>query len=426
MQASLPYPRQSISHSLGLFFNRAAFAFLLAVTAFAPVAVGGVEPWALLGVRLLVTVGAGCWLFSACLRGSLTLPPRPILFTLLAYLTVVMLSTLFSSYTFGSVQVALNIFIYATAFLLSTALLSSARRRRAFVGVITATALVMGSYGVLQFLGYGWTPTLSPKRVSSFYYNSNHYSGYLALLTPLSVALLVYTQRAALKGLYALLSALLLFNLALTFSWGLLAVSVTVVGLLTLWAVRSGRVWRSILATVSALLIGFAGLAALVSLTPQLYSETLTTRTAEFFNTWVVRSFTARVAIGEATFQIIQDHFVLGVGPGNFIYAFTEHRTPQVTNDANLTLHKFVNYSHNDYTQVASETGLMGLLGFLSFWFVALRRAKLARGVAHGFTAGLVALLLHGLSDGNLTVIPANVCLAFLFVGFVHAAPAFD
>ncbi len=429
MQLSTAYPRQSISQPLSLFFNRAAFALLLLVTAFAPIAVGGVDPWSLLGIRLLVIVGATLWLLSACLQGALALPPRPILFALLAYLTIVTLSTLLSAYTFGSLQTTLNIFVYAAAFLLSCGLLGSQKRRRVFVGVVVATAFVMGVYGALQFFGYQWTPMLTPRRVSSFYYNSNHYSGYLALLVPFSVALLIYTKHIALKLLYALLTALLLFNLALTFSWGLLAVSLTVFGLLTFWAVQSGKVWRFVLATAAASLLGLAGLGALLSFTPQLSDESLTTRTTEFFDVWVTRSFMQRVKIGEAAFKIIRENPMIGVGPGNFIYAFTEHRAPQATDDVSQTLHKFVNYSHNDYTQVASETGLVALVAFLSFWFLVLFTASdkhRRTGLRYGLTAAIVALMLHGISDGNMTVIPANVLLVFTFAGALYSLPISD
>ena len=409
--------------SLSLLLNRVALAFLLLVTAFAPLALGGVEPWALLGIRLLVTGGVVFWLLSICLHGPLVLPPPALLLALLAYLAVVALSTTLSAYGYASVQAAFNIFVYSLAFLLACALLTTHKRKRIFIGITVVTAFVMGVYGLLQFLGYWWTPMLTPRRVSSFYYNSNHYSGYLALLVPLTVALFVYAQRVSLRLLYALLTALLLFNLALTFSWGLLAVSISVFGLLIVWAAQTGRVWHFVAATAAALLLGLAGLGALLSLTPQLSADGLTTRTTEFFDVWVERSFWARVAIGEATFHIIQDHPVTGVGPGNFIYAFTEYRTPRVTDEANRVLHKFVNYSHNDYTQVASETGLLGLLGFLGFWLL-VTLAKRPEGAAYGFVAGLVALLLHGVTDGNLTVIPANVLLAYLFAGALHSAPA--
>ncbi len=401
--------------SLSLLFNRVALAFLLLVTAFAPLALGGVEPWALLGIRLFVTGGVVAWLLSVCLHGPLVLPPPAVLLALLAYLAAVALSTALSAYGYASAQAAFNIFVYSLAFLLACALLTTHKRKRIFTGVIVVTAFVMGVYGLLQFLGYQWTPMLTPRRVSSFYYNSNHYSGYLALLVPLTVALFIYTQRVSLRLLYALLSALLLFNLALTFSWGLLAVSISVFGLLIVWAAQTGRVWRFVAATAAALLLGLVGLGALLSLTPQLSADGLTTRTTEFFDVWVKFSFLARVAIGEATLEVIRDHPMTGVGPGNFIYAFTEYRTPQVTEGANRILHKFVNYSHNDYTQVASETGLLGLLGFLSFWLLVLKRRP--KGAFFGFVAGLVALLLHGVTDGNLTVIPANVLLAYLFAG---------
>ena len=415
-------PMQSRLEPLSLLLDRAALASLLLVTVFAPVAMGGVVPWALLGIRLLVVGGVTLWLLSACLRGSLALPPPPILLALLAYLAAVIISTLLSPYTFGSVQTALNIFVYSSAFLLSCGLLTTRKRKHLFIGTLVVTAFVMSVYGVLQFLGYQWTPMLSPVRISSFYYNSNHYSGYLALLVPLVMFLCIYVQRVFLKISYGLLAALLLFNLALTFSWGLLAVSLTVFGLLVHWAVQSGQVRRFALATTVACLLGIAGLGALVGLTPQLSNDTLQTRTSEFFDVWVRYSVLSRVAIGEGTLKVIQDHPTVGVGPGNFIYAFTEHRAAEVTdeNDPNKTLHKFVNYSHNDYTQVASETGFLGLAGFLSFWLLVIR-GGVSGGISCGLVAGLVALLLHGATDGNLTVIPANVLLAYLFAGALHS-----
>jgi hypothetical protein len=39
-----------------------------------------------------------------------------------------------------------------------------------------------------------------------------------------------------------------------------------------------------------------------------------------------------------------------------------------------------------------------------------------------GVQAGLIALLLHGLSDGNLTYVPANALLAYLLTGVLVGA----
>ena len=86
----------------------------------------------------------------------------------------------------------------------------------------------------------------------------------------------------------------------------------------------------------------------------------------------------------------------------------------------------FYDYAHNDYLQLAAETGVIGLLCIgtlvgLCLWsgFRALctRRDPLMRGVAFGSLMGILALLAHSTVDFNLQI-PANTCTFVILLAF--------
>ena len=130
---------------------------------------------------------------------------------------------------------------------------------------------------------------------------------------------------------------------------------------------------------------------------------------------------------------LILDHPILGTGPGTFIYAFTRYRPPQRTN--------FWNYAHNDYLQIASEIGLIGLTFFLIFVIISLAKGlnyirntltsrpndattqrrndalTHPRIITLGCWTGILAALLHSTLDGNLSVVPANALHFYALLG---------
>ena len=60
--------------------------------------------------------------------------------------------------------------------------------------------------------------------------------------------------------------------------------------------------------------------------------------------------------------QMIMDHPVTGVGPGLWQKTYREHyKLKQETQD--------LGHSHNNLLQIASESGILGLIGFLEFSF---------------------------------------------------------
>ena len=150
--------------------------------------------------------------------------------------------------------------------------------------------------------------------------------------------------------------------------------------------------------------------------TSQLPQSTWTarySRMAEIAN----RSLFFRLFVYGKIIPLVLDHPLLGTGPGTFIYAFTPYRPP------NLSL--LWNYAHNDYLQIASEMGFIGLGAFLFLVITALTKGFKAlkstsnfnRAIILGASAGILSILVHGFFDGNLTMIPANILYFYVLIG---------
>ena len=85
-------------------------------------------------------------------------------------------------------------------------------------------------------------------------------------------------------------------------------------------------------------------------------------RFESIFNISTDGSNLGRIYVWEADKQMIMDHPVTGVGPGLWQKTYREHyKLKQETQD--------LGHSHNNLLQIASESGILGLIGFLGFSF---------------------------------------------------------
>ena len=186
--------------------------------------------------RSLITFSLTLTFISVSLKGYLHLPNRQIAIPLLIYLSLVISSIFISSYTFGSIQTALNICLWCSGFFIVVHLCTSQKRRLLLIYSIHTLALAMAAYGISQALGYYPSYLSLRGGIESFYFQSNHYAGFLEVVTPISLASALYQKRPPLKILFWFLTALLLTNLVLTNSrGGQLATGCACLGLLIFW-----------------------------------------------------------------------------------------------------------------------------------------------------------------------------------------------
>jgi O-antigen ligase len=108
---------------------------------------------------------------------------------------------------------------------------------------------------------------------------------------------------------------------------------------------------------------------------------------------------TNRTHIWNVSLEVIKNHPLFGAGLGAFPQAYTAFDT--------LNGMERVEQAHNDYLQILTDTGIIGLIigAFFVFWLFrdGVRHIKtrntLRRGVAVGALAGCFAIFVHSLFD---------------------------
>ncbi len=117
-----------------------------------------------------------------------------------------------------------------------------------------------------------------------------------------------------------------------------------------------------------------------------------------------------------------RDYFLTGSGLGSFYTTFPRYQSPEVEG--------YYDHAHNDYLEVATETGIIGLLllaiAVLLTIAVVLdtqyrRHSPLNRGIAFGATMAITALLIHSTVDFNLQI-PANGATFMLILALAWVA----
>ena len=329
---------------------------------------------------------------------------------------------------------------YSCVFLLALALLNRRSRIKTAAHVLVYSAVAFSVYAVLMHLAgspvelFG---TIIPHgdSASGTYPNRNHFAGYLEMMLALGIGLLIAGLserridgwkkflRATIEWILSpkmiLRLALCVLVIALTtthsrmgnaafFSSLLIAGGIGIV--LSRYAMRNTVLLLASLIAIDLFIVG--SWFGVEKLTQRLESTT-------------VRDVREREEPAKYTIPIIKDYVVFGSGPGSFYVTFPKYRPETVLDFYDLT--------HNDYAQIASESGLLGFGLIGSFVVVTLgaallaqwrRRDPLMRGMSFACIMGVTSLLIHSWVDFNLQV-PANatyfmVILALGWISLYH------
>ncbi|HEY0963899.1 MAG TPA: O-antigen ligase family protein, partial [Pseudomonadales bacterium] len=117
---------------------------------------------------------------------------------------------------------------------------------------------------------------------------------------------------------------------------------------------------------------------------------------------------------------LLQDYAVTGSGVGTWHTAFPGYRGADIP--------YFYDHAHNDYLELGSDFGIVGMTAlalsvlyalYAAMKSMALRHDQLALGVAFAASMGITCLLLHSFVDFNLQI-PANALLLVVLLAFAH------
>ncbi len=253
--------------------------------------------------------------------------------------------------------------------------------------------------------------------VTGTFVNRNHFAGYLLMVIPLSTGYLFYREARSGEGPRSWRERLSsLDGKTLLIGFGIL---VMILGLI-LSASRMG---------IASLLLSFT-LMSLLFRNPEKrgrFSRTtlLLLALGILWAIWigidavVSRFFTShedlktRWEFWSATMNIFKDYPLFGSGLGTFLQIFPMYRT--------FHLRGLATHAENDWLQLASEVGILGLLPLVILFFFLFFKAvsKIQslsfwmgeRYIGMASMVGILALMFHSLVERNIQV-PAN---AFLF-----------
>lgn len=246
------------------------------------------------------------------------------------------------------------------------------------------------------------------------YFNRNHAAGFLAMAFFVGAGLFAARfaeadRRKTLGGKVDFWSQQVLLALGLaTVLAGLLrtgCLGALLASFLAAWGValsaafQGGRSAKAILSRVLLyLVLGGAAWSAIWYLgEPSRFEQMLSSRSVLY-----------RWLMWQGTLDMIRDHPLWGVGLGAFRHVFALYQSPDIRG--------IVEHAHNDYLQLAAETGVLGsflllipsvliFLGLARHWGRLLNPS--ARQMAAGALAAILAFAFHSLVDFNLQI-PGN------------------
>ncbi|HYQ77736.1 MAG TPA: O-antigen ligase family protein [Solirubrobacterales bacterium] len=243
-------------------------------------------------------------------------------------------------------------------------------------------------------------------RVNSVFWDPNVYGRYLALVTTVATAAMLWARTRESFWLLSGLILVLWVGLVPTYSQS--SFLALLAGLAVLAAIRWS--WRWTLAAVAVGLVGAVLVVLLVGGSGKITSDRLNV------------DLSGRGSLVSGGADLFAEKPIQGYGSGSFQAAYRDHRENK---DAPVTV------SHTEPVTVAAEQGLLGLLVYLALVVIAL--GTLSSGLFSAPTAAraailaaFVALLVHTLAYAGFFEDPITWVLLAVGASLAHAAAGDD
>jgi O-antigen ligase len=406
--------------------ERLILALVAGALSFAVLAFGGVRVQEFLVVELLVALAAGLWLVRVWLIRSHRLLWPPVCWGVLAFAGWAVWRTAEADLPYVAWGELLRILTYTTLFFVVLNNLHRQDTALFLTWCLATLATLLCFYGAWQYATadntvWGFARAENyVRRASGSYACPNHFAGFLELLLPVALALVIAGRVKPLGRIllgYAVLA--MAAGIFLTFSrGGWLAAGCGLAFVLLALARNRDYRWPALVGLL-VLLVGGGALAVRTQFMQQRLRAAADLNTGER-NT--------RINIWRAAVAMWKDHPWLGVGPAHFNERFKQYRT--------FWAHGEPERAHNDYLDALADWGVAGAGLAAIPWFLlaygivrTLRQVRRDSGdlevrrsgryaLVLGATGGFVALGVHSLTDFNLHI-PANALVTVTLMGFV-------
>jgi O-antigen ligase len=380
---------------------------------FAVLAHGVVEPWS----EAVLEAGAAAllmlWAWRMSAQDESTLVWNPLLWPLLGFWVFAALQ-LVAGISVVPFLTRMELLKYSALFALFFLCVQSFRTRahwHGFVWFLLILGFVVSLFGILQHFTFNgklyWVRELRYGGIPfGPYVNRNHFAGFVELLIPPGVAILILRgERRDQLPLVTLFTLLPVGALFLTASRGGIMSFLVEMGFLTILIILRRRGKKELAAaalvvTLGVLLVSWLGIGRALD------------RFASYKT--LEASEGRRVEMRQASWRIFLDHPFAGTGAGTLQEVFPLY--------ASIYDGLVVNHSHNDYVEALAETGLIGGLCGLAFLLLLFWRGwkiisgeRDAENLAYhaGALVACLGLLVHATVDFNFHI-PSNALIFLL------------
>lgn len=429
--------------------ERSVVALLLAALAFTALAHGAVEAWSLALFQLLVVGIVLIWIAKGIRDGVLkiTLPPTALPLVALILLGVAHSISLSGqsgqrvslSMDVDASRAALAVMLCLLVTFLATATFFTGRQRLwVIANLLILYGLALAVFALIQHFTWDgrfyWLRSTERQWVFGPFTNRNHFAGYMEMLIPIPIGLIVgRTVRRETWAFYGFAAVIMALAVVISLSrGGMISVASGLLFMVLMSFKLRGSLGRRrsvVIATGALIVAGIA--AAIVMGIFWLGPDPVAERISPTGDSQAETFYTSRGWIWTDTLRMIQANPISGVGLGAFktAYPIYESGSGAVA----------VAQAHNDYLDIIASSGVIG--GAIALWFMIaiIRTIKrgvgvrdpLSAGLALGCGAGIFGMLVHSLFDFNLQI-PSNAMLFLILSAVVSrisqavSAPAGD
>jgi O-antigen ligase len=394
---------------------------------FSPLVFGAVEPWAVFILESIAGILFGVWAVGQMRSQQLKVTWLPIFPPMLAFASIILLQLLLgiSAYRHATSSGLLLYVTYGLICFLITQSLTRTRQLRRIATAVVIYGTGIATFAILQSLSspgklYWFRTPLLGGWVYGPYVNHNHYAGLMEMLVPVPLVF-AFSRYARGRERWAAASAAALMGatIFLSGSRGGMAAFAVELALLLCFLFRERRSEGTGFQLGGFLLlslatVGWIGGDNVSARIATLGSDRRTELRGDI-----------RLRIDRDTAVMFVRRPILGWGLGTFEQVYPQFRS--------FYTGLFVDKAHNDYLQLAAETGLLGLGAAIWFLWNSLRSAwgktrKWASDINGGISVaaiiGIAGILVHSLADFNLQI-PANAALFYALCTMAAMPPRF-
>jgi O-antigen ligase/Tfp pilus assembly protein PilF len=348
-------------------------------------------------LKLTLPILIALWLIEALRKGQIKITRTPIDILLLAFSAISLLSLAVAVNPYEGLGELYNQSILIALYFVISSSIRSEAEVRLLLKALVGAGVIVAAYGLLQVAGADPLPFSSGRGPISTLGNRNYVADLMVITAPLALGLLLTCRGWIWRAVYALSALSMASLLGWTYSKGsLISLSVAMVVFMLLTILyRQGRIisFASKVMVVSVIAAGviLAGMA-------YLYNSS-GSQAAELRDDPIAGSALKRVYLYQTALRMIAGHPAIGVGVGNWGTTYPKYRVSELTNRLRYE------QAHNEYLEVAAETGLIGIAFYLGIF---------------GLAAWVLWKSISG-EEGNGRY-PITVGLASAFIGAVVSA----